>query len=57
MLYFNIWDRLMGTNAHDYEALVEESSQRARLARAARKARRSKAGPGLLPGSAAAQLQ
>lgn len=57
MLYFNIWDRLMGTNAHDYEALVEESSQRARLARAARKARRSKAGPGLLPVAAAAQLQ
>ncbi len=29
MLYFNIWDRLMGTNAHDYEALVEEINLRA----------------------------
>lgn len=33
MLYFNIWDRLMGTNADDYEALLEETRQRARQAR------------------------
>lgn len=33
MLYFNIWDRLMGTNAHDYEAMVEEINARAEVAK------------------------
>ncbi|MEE4297848.1 MAG: sterol desaturase family protein [Pseudomonadales bacterium] len=28
MLYFNIWDRLMGTNATDYEAAVREINER-----------------------------
>ncbi len=33
MLYFNIWDRIMGTNQHDYEAMIEEINQRAKAAR------------------------
>lgn len=40
MLYFNIWDRLMGTNADDYEALVEEINVRARRVRAESEDRR-----------------
>jgi len=57
MLYFNIWDRLMGTNAEDYEALVEEINQRAGRARTSREDGRAAAGAGLLPGAAAARLQ
>ena len=34
MLYFNIWDRLMGTNEADYEDEIEKISARARAARA-----------------------
>lgn len=51
MLYFNIWDRLMGTNAHDYEALVEEINQRAQRQRAALKEGRSALGSDLLQGA------
>ena len=32
MLYFNIWDRIMGTNQHDYVALIEEINARPRTA-------------------------
>lgn len=34
MLYFNLWDRLMGTNQHDYVAAIEEIDARAARARA-----------------------
>jgi sterol desaturase/sphingolipid hydroxylase (fatty acid hydroxylase superfamily) len=33
MLYFNIWDRIMGTNEQDYVEAVEQINQRARRAR------------------------
>ncbi|MEE4359980.1 MAG: sterol desaturase family protein [Pseudomonadales bacterium] len=33
MLYFNVWDRLMGTNQHDYVAAIEEINARVQDAR------------------------
>lgn len=57
MLYFNIWDRLMGTNAHDYEALLEEIDARAKRARAERKVRDTAAEVGFLQGASAVRLQ
>lgn len=33
MLYFNIWDRLMGTNERDYVTAIDEINERARRAR------------------------
>lgn len=57
MLYFNIWDRLMGTNAHDYEALLEEIDARAKRARAERKVHDTAAEVGFLQGASAVRLQ
>lgn len=37
MLYFNIWDRLMGTNAGDYEDAIEEINERVAEAKAQRR--------------------
>ena len=42
MLYFNIWDRLMGTNEGGYEAAVREINARVREQKAQR-ARESEA--------------
>ena len=44
MLYFNIWDRLMGTNEGGYEAAVEEINDRVREQKAQRAREREVAG-------------
>ena len=44
MLYFNFWDRLMGTNANDYEAAVREINERVAADRGRRRAE-AEAGP------------
>lgn len=56
MLYFNIWDRLMGTNAHDYEALLEEINERARRPGPQAEDLGTAAPMGLLQGSGAMRL-
>ncbi|MDZ7825126.1 MAG: sterol desaturase family protein [Gammaproteobacteria bacterium] len=47
MLYFNIWDRIMGTNEHDYVEAVEQINQRARRARTGSEPAEPAAGVGL----------